>query len=58
VAAATSVVGAGFVIAFFQSYLYSVGNIGTLTFWIAAVIAVAVGSASTLGSVSGSGGFA
>jgi hypothetical protein len=46
VAAAVSVVGAGFVIAFFQSYLYSVGNVGTLTFWIGTVIAVTAGSMS------------
>lgn len=44
VAAAAGVVGAGFVIAFFQSYLYSVGNVGTLTFWIGAVVAVTAGS--------------
>lgn len=44
VAAAAGVVGAGFVIAFFQSYLYSVGNVGTLTFWIGAVIVVTAGS--------------
>lgn len=41
VAAAASVVGGGFVVAFFQSYLYSVGNVATVTFWLSAAIATA-----------------
>lgn len=43
VAAAAAVVLGGFVVAFFQSYLYSVGNVATLTFWTAATIAVIAG---------------
>jgi hypothetical protein len=39
-AAAAGVAAAGFVVAFFQSYLYSVGNVATLTFWVCAVIAI------------------
>jgi hypothetical protein len=42
VAAAAGVVGAGFVVAFFQSYLYSVGNLATLTLWLAIGISVLV----------------
>jgi O-antigen ligase len=33
---------AGLVIAFFQSYLYSVGNVATLTFWVILFLAVAL----------------
>jgi hypothetical protein len=49
-AAAAAVVAAGFVVAFFQSYLYSVGNIATLPFWIAAVLGVTAASNSALWS--------
>jgi len=37
----TGVVAAGLVIAFFQSYLYSVGNVGTLTFWVVLFLVLA-----------------
>ena len=47
VAAAAGVVAAGFAIAFFQSYLYSVGNVATLTFWAAATIAIAISQRAT-----------
>lgn len=38
VAACAGVVAAGFVIAVFQSYVYSVGNVATVTFWTAAFL--------------------
>jgi O-antigen ligase/polysaccharide polymerase Wzy-like membrane protein len=40
VALGGGVIGAGFVLALFQSYLYSVGNIATLSFWILAFVVV------------------
>jgi hypothetical protein len=48
IAASAGVAAAGFVIAFFQSYLYSVGNVATLSFWIAATIAIVAGSRSAV----------
>jgi hypothetical protein len=49
-AATAAVVAAGFVVAFFQSYLYSVGNIATLPFWIAAALSITAASNSAPGS--------
>jgi hypothetical protein len=40
IGATAGVVAGGFIVAFFQSYLYSVGNVATLTFWAAAALAV------------------
>jgi hypothetical protein len=40
-AVALSTVIAGLVVAFFQSYLYSVGNVATLTLWAATFVAAA-----------------
>jgi hypothetical protein len=37
-----AVAAGGFVIAFFQSYLYSVGNVGTLTFWVIVFLGVTI----------------
>lgn len=51
VSAAAAVVVAGFVIAFFQSYLYSVGNVATLPFWLAAAVAIGLGSGKARWSV-------
>jgi hypothetical protein len=48
IAPAAGVAAAGFVIAFFQSYIYSVGNVATLSFWIAATIAIVGGSRSAV----------
>ena len=42
-AACAGVVAAGLAVAVVQSYLYSVGNIATATFWIAAFLLVALG---------------
>ena len=40
--ACAGVVAAGLAIALVQSYLYSVGNIGAVTFWVAAMLLVAL----------------
>jgi hypothetical protein len=39
---AAGIVAGGFAVAFVQSYLYSVGNIATLTFWVGAILAIIV----------------
>jgi O-antigen ligase len=44
IAVGAGTVVAGLLVAFFQSYLYSVGNVATLTFWVILFLAVAVSS--------------
>jgi O-antigen ligase len=42
IAVGAATIAAGLVIAFFQSYLHSVGNVATLTFWVILFLTVAV----------------
>jgi hypothetical protein len=46
--ACLGIVAAGLVIAFVQSYFYSVGNIGTVTLWIAFLLVPAAAEATTM----------
>jgi O-antigen ligase len=45
-AACAGVVTAGLVAAVVQSYIYSVGNVATVTFWVAAFLLAAIGAAA------------
>jgi hypothetical protein len=42
VAVGTGIVASGFILAFFQSYVYSVGNVGTVSLWIALFVTMSV----------------
>ena len=45
-AVGAAVMGAGFIVALFQSYIYSVGNVATLTLWVTLFVAITAAAPS------------